>query len=256
MVEPLDPLTRFENSPKRRVGDVDVDCVSRADLVAWCAADIAAARHPPRLVMDLNGHALSLARRDPAYRACLAAADIVHADGGFLVTLSRHRAGPAIPERSATTDMIHDFARAFSDGTGSFYLLGGPEEINAACARELRRRYPGLAIAGRRHGFFGHEDEHGIIDHINRSGADIVWIGLGKPREQAIARRWRDRLTARWVITCGGCFNYVTGHYRRAPGWMQRANLEWLHRLCTDPRRLARRYAVTSPHALWIALHG
>ncbi|MEY4985087.1 MAG: hypothetical protein RIR62_3353 [Pseudomonadota bacterium] len=239
---------------KRRFGDFAIDCVGRDGLVAWCAADVAARHRPPRVVMDVNGHALSLARTDPAYRAQVAQADIIHADGGFLVTLSRRLAGPAIPERSATTDMIHDFAAHFARTGGSFFLLGGEEATNAEAARRLADSYPGLRIAGRHHGYFTDAEEPQVAGLIDRSGADVVWVGLGKPREQAVALRLRDRVSACWIITCGGCFNYITGAYPRAPRWMQKANLEWLHRLATDPRRLFRRYALTNPHALWIAL--
>lgn len=241
---------------KRSFGDFKIDCVSREDLVAWCEADIIAKRQPACIVMDVNGHGLSLARTDPAYRAQIKQADIIHADGGFIVTLSRKFKGPVIPERSATTDMIHDFAQAFEASGRSFYLFGASEEVNAQCAEELSRLYPALKISGRRNGYFKPEDEQGIIDDINASGADVVWVGLGKPLEQDVVLRWKERLQSSWVITCGGCFNYVTGHYKRAPQWMQDANIEWLHRLATNPKQLFWRYAVTNPHALWIALRG
>ena len=70
---------------------------------------------------------------------------------------------------------------------------------------------------------------------------------------------WRKRIKAGWLITCGGCFNFITGHYRRAPKWMQDANLEWLHRLATNPKKLFWRYLITTPHAMLIvfrSLHG
>ncbi|WP_226634522.1 WecB/TagA/CpsF family glycosyltransferase [Novosphingobium profundi] len=204
--------------------------------------------------MDVNGHGLSLARTDERYREMVGQADIIHADGGFLVTLSRWFDGAAIPERSATTDMLHDFARRFEQTGHSFYLLGGSEEVNALCAAELRRLYPRLRIAGRRNGYFKPEDEAQIVAEINAAKPDVVWLGLGKPKEQEVALRWRDQLQAGWIVTCGGCFNYVTGHYPRAPEWMQRNNIEWIHRLVTNPRKLFWRYAVTTPHALFVAL--
>jgi UDP-N-acetyl-D-mannosaminuronic acid transferase (WecB/TagA/CpsF family) len=187
-----------------RFGDFVIDCLSRRQLVEL-ALDDCRREIPARLVFDANGHALSLARTDPHYQTNVKQADIIHADGGFLVTLSKKLGLPAIPERSATTDMIHDFAEAFS-GTGrGFFLLGG-----------------------------------------------------GKPKEQDFCVRWRDKLNVRWIISCGGCYNYITGDYGRAPEWMQRMNIEWIHRMATEPRKLFWRYAVTTPHALWIALrdHG
>ena len=77
-------------------------------------------------------------------------------------------------------------------------------------------------------------------------------MGAGQLGEESL--RSKHRLKAGWVVTAGGCFNYVTGDYARAPQWMQRYGLEWLHRLCHEPRRLFWRYAVTNPHALWLLL--
>lgn len=227
----MDTQAKFEDREKRVFGDFEIDCVSRDDLVAWCLQDIARDLPKSQLVMDVNGHGLSLARTDESYRDLTRQADIIHADGGFLVSLSHKLSGPEIPERSATTDMIHDFARKFEETGHSFYLFGATEEVNAQCARELEKMYPKLKIAGRRNGYFSDAEEQGIIDDINASGADVVWIGLGKPLEQKVALRWQNKVKATWLITCGGCFNYVTGHYKRAPMWMQDWNLEWLHRL-------------------------
>ncbi|NVK20593.1 MAG: WecB/TagA/CpsF family glycosyltransferase [Methylocystaceae bacterium] len=239
---------------KRRFGDFEIDCLSRDDLVDCCLDDISDDLGTAKTVMDVNGHGLSLARTDRTYREMVQQADIIHADGGFLVTLSRWFKGAEIPERSATTDMLHDFAKRFEETGHSFYLLGATEEVNADCAAELARLYPRLKIAGRRNGYFGAEDEAGIIAEINAAKPDVIWVGLGKPREQEIALRWRDKLDCSWIVTCGGCFNYVTGEYARAPEWMQRNNIEWVHRLVTNPRKLFWRYTVTTPHALGIAL--
>jgi N-acetylglucosaminyldiphosphoundecaprenol N-acetyl-beta-D-mannosaminyltransferase len=74
-------------------------------------------------------------------------------------------------------------------------------------------------------------------------------VGLGVPLEQAFCVRNRDLLTAGWLVTSGGCFNFVTGDYTRAPKWMQAASLEWLYRLWREPKRLALRYALTNPLA-------
>jgi len=210
----------------------------------------------PLLVFDANGHALSLRETDLTYRQALADADIVHADGGFLVTLSRWFTRHPIAERSCTTDLIHDLARKAAAHGLSFYLLGGSEKVNAECARRLVLLYPGLRIAGRRDGYFAVDEEPAVVAGINAARPDIVWIGLGKPREQVFAAHWRDHLQAGWLVTCGGCFNYIAGDYRRAPLWMRQANLEWLHRMITRPRHLLWRYLVTTPHALWLALNG
>jgi exopolysaccharide biosynthesis WecB/TagA/CpsF family protein len=239
------------------VGGVKAAAISRAELARHIVEDCLDRRsaneaRPPALLFDSNGQGISMAARDPAYRNALDAADVVHADGGWIVLASRFIAGAAIPERSATTDMIHDLAAAGLEHGLSHFLLGATEEVNGACAERLRQLYPGIKIAGRHHGYFSPDEEASLIAAINAAAPDLLWIGLGKPREQLFAVARREALRASWAITCGGGFNYVTGHYRRAPQWMQRSNLEWLFRAVTTPKLLWR-YATTSPHALWLA---
>lgn len=240
--------------PHVTLGGQRIATASRAELVEAMAADCRQAKARTRLVFDANGHGISLRATDLSFRTDMDAADIVHADGGFLITASRWLVGAQIAERSATTDLIHDIARRAEQDGLSFYLLGGQEEVNEACATTLRTMYPRLSIAGRRHGYFSEAEDAEVVEAINAAQPDILWVGLGKPREQRFCVRNRDRIRAGWTITCGGCFNFVTGRYRRAPLWMQRANLEWLHRMVTRPRELLWRYLVTTPHALWLVV--
>ena len=237
------------------VGGVKIACISRDGLASLMISDCLAARAEacrPKLIFDINGQGLSLAATNPRYRECLEAADLIHADGQVIVTASRIITSSPIPERSATTDFFHDAANAASQAGVRFFLLGAAEDVNAKCADIVQEQYPSLQISGRRHGYFSVTDEATICDHINASGADVVWVGLGKPREQEFCVRNRHRIKAGWLITCGGCFNYITGGYSRAPEWMQQAGFEWLHRMVTNPRQLFWRYLTTNPHALFL----
>ena len=167
-------MTRTSDHPRVRVGGVKTARLSRKDLLAQMVADCANARidarHIPKLVFTANGQTVALAATDRSFREALDEADIVHADGQPIVLASRWLTGTPIPERSATTDFIHDAAQAAEDHGLRFYLLGGTEEVNARCAEILQRRYPRLAIAGRRNGYFARSDERAICDEIERSG--------------------------------------------------------------------------------------
>jgi N-acetylglucosaminyldiphosphoundecaprenol N-acetyl-beta-D-mannosaminyltransferase len=244
--------------PEVLAGGLRVACISRSDLAQLMVRECLSARESghaaPKLVLSVNGEVLSLAARNPEIRRCYELADHVHADSQPLVIAARLLARPSIPERSAITDFFHDAAGAARAHGVSFYLLGGTEENNRACAEIMRARHPGLVIAGRRHGYFRPEDETELCAEINRAGADVVWIGLGTRLELDFCARNRHRIRAGWLIGAGGCFNYVSGHYRRAPVWIQRIGFEWLHRLWHEPRRLFWRYAVTNPHALYLLL--
>lgn len=207
-------------------------------------------------VFDSNAQAISSYARDEAFAKVIDSADIVHADGQIVVWASRLSYGQAgIPERTATTDFIHSAAKEAIKNDLSFYLLGSAEEINRDCAERLVEMYPDLKIAGRHDGYFDEADEDRIVEDINASGADILWVGLGKPKEQFFSARIAPKLThCAWVVTCGGCFHYIVGDYPRAPMWMQKVGLEWLHRVFTGPRYLIKRYLQTIPHALSIVL--
>ncbi|HEY4114681.1 MAG TPA: WecB/TagA/CpsF family glycosyltransferase [Rhizomicrobium sp.] len=239
------------------VGGLRTACVSREKLASLMVGDCLAARREPRtarLVFASNGHAIALAQKDAEFRRRMEAANLVHADGQPVVVASKLIAGAPIPERSATTDFIHDASHAAAEHGLRFYLLGSTEDVNRECAVVLEQRYPGLRVAGRRNGYFHIRDEWKICDAINESGADVLWVGLGVPFEYEFCVRNQHRLKVGWIVTCGGCFNFVAGDYARAPQWMQSIGLEWLYRVLREPRRLFWRYAVTNPIAAFALL--
>ncbi len=239
------------------VGGLKTARLSRGQMAALMVEDCLAARKTdvtPKLVFSTNGNSIARAALDAQFREHHTAADLLHADGQPVVLASRLLTRSPIPGRSATTDFFHDAAVAASKHGLRFFLLGGTEAANEGSTRVLRKTYPGLQIVGRRHGYFSHEEESAVCAEINAANADVVWVGLGVPLEQAFCLRNKHRLRAGWLMTAGGCFNFVTGAYARAPRWMQNAGLEWLYRVWKEPRRLAWRYAVTNPVALFMLL--
>ena len=113
--------------------------------------------------------------------------------------------------------------------------------------------YPRLRIRGYHGGYFSSGQEHQIIANINAARPDILWIGMGAPRELSFALRNRRHLHGVGIIkTAGGLFDFLSGRVRRAPSWMQAMGLEWAHRTLLEPRRLAGRYLRTNPHALFL----
>jgi N-acetylglucosaminyldiphosphoundecaprenol N-acetyl-beta-D-mannosaminyltransferase len=237
------------------VGGIHTACVSRRQLGGLMVGDCLAARggkRAPRLVFASNGHSIALAAMDSGFRRQLGQADIIHADGTPVVLASKLLSASPVPERSATTDFIFDAADAARNHDLRFFLLGSTEAVNANCAEALGTA--GVAIVGRRNGYFPREAEAEICEHINRSGADVLWVGLGVPLEYEFCLRNKARLKVGWIVTCGGCFNFAAGDYVRAPQWMQGAGLEWLHRLWREPKRLFWRYLVTNPVAVAMLL--
>ena len=244
--------------PEAIAGGLRIACLRRAELAALmlreCLEARANGRVTPKLVFHANGQAISLAARDAEFHRLQEMADHVHADGRPVVFATRLLASPPVPECSPVTDFFHDAAAAARKTGLRFFLLGSTDEDNAACAAIMQRRYPGLVIAGHRNGYFNPEDEPAVCAEINASNADVVWVGLGIPLQEAFCVRNCHRIKAGWLVAAGGCFNYVSGRYKRAPMWMQRSALEWLYRLWREPRRLFWRYALTNPHALYLLL--
>jgi exopolysaccharide biosynthesis WecB/TagA/CpsF family protein len=241
------------------IGGLPIGVIDRAES-ARLMVEFALARRgsglPPLVITSANGQVVSMCARDPAARSLFLAADLIHADGMSLVFASRLKGKARLPERVATTDLFHDVARRAEISGTSFYLLGGTREVNEAAVDKVRKLYPRLVIAGYRHGYCRRaEEQAGIIAEINAARPDILWVGMGAPRELAFVIRNRDRLNNVGLVkTSGGLFDFVAGRNARAPSWMQAAGLEWLHRLALEPRRLLFRYLTTNPHAIFVLL--
>ncbi len=224
-----------------------------SDCMAARAARAKKTPNPPKLVFSSNGQGVSLAAADPAFADVMARADIVHADGMSVVFASRLFNRPRLPERIATTDFFHDAAKAAEAAGLKFFILGGSEEQNAKAYAAIGELYPSLTLVGRRNGYFPREQDAAVCDEILASGADVLWVGLGKPIQEFWSVANRERLAGvGWIKTCGGLYAFLAGEAPRAPQWAQRAGLEWAWRVMQEPGRLAWRYLVTNPHALYL----
>jgi exopolysaccharide biosynthesis WecB/TagA/CpsF family protein len=232
-----------------------IDRSESAEVMADAALANRASRQPPTVITSANGQVISECARNESLRATFLAADLIHADGMPMVFASRLPGRVALPERVATTDLFHDVARVAESRGLSFYLLGAAADVIEDAVRNVRRRYPRLAISGYRNGYFSRAEEAQVVRHINAAQPDILWVGLGVPLELQFALRNRALLTNVGLIkTSGGLFDFLAGRNRRAPEWICDAGLEWLFRLALEPRRLGYRYLTTNPHAAYLLL--
>ncbi|MEQ9200456.1 MAG: WecB/TagA/CpsF family glycosyltransferase, partial [Rhodospirillales bacterium] len=224
---------------RRRLGGLSVVLASRLTLAEQMRQDCEAARSGPgtypRLVFSANGHSLAMNHAAPDFAALLAAADIIHADGQPLVLYSRLFGKRAIPERSATTDFFHDAAQlAVREGL-RFYFLGADRQTSEMAVAAVRQQYPGLIIAGARDGYFPDEEFTKVAAEVRATRPDVVWVGLGRPKQERFCVLMRDHMAGvGWLKTCGGLFGHLAGAEQRAPRWMQSVGLEWLYRLVQD----------------------
>ena len=195
-------------------------------------------------------HTVMATQDDPALRAAVLSADFTVPDGQPLVWALK-ALGHDVSDRVYGPDLMEQAcARAAQTGQ-RFYLYGGrnPGAL-AQLARSLRLRYPGLRIVGGQAPPFRDltdAEEEAVAADIKRSGADVVWVGLGVPKQEKWMARMRHRVSASVLIGVGAAFDFHAGLIPQAPRWMQRAGLEWLFRLAQEPRRLWRRYLRYNP---------
>jgi exopolysaccharide biosynthesis WecB/TagA/CpsF family protein len=209
----------------------------------------------PLYLTSANGEVLARCSTEPMTDRLFRAADLINADGQPLVTASKFKK-TRLPERVATTDLFHAVARKAQAAGLTFYMFGADESENAAAVARVRRKYPGLKIVGRCHGYLRGEALRAKVAEINTLAPDYLWVALGVPYEQAFVEEFTPALCNVGVIkTSGGLFNFLSGSRTRAPVWMQHAGLEWVWRIWLEPRRLFWRYLTTNPRAIYLLLN-
>jgi N-acetylglucosaminyldiphosphoundecaprenol N-acetyl-beta-D-mannosaminyltransferase len=199
------------------------------------------------LVLNVNAHCLNLCYEDPELRGFMNGAEVVFCDGAG-VMLAARILGKRIPQRITYADWIWQLADFAAAQGFSLYLLGARPGVAQEAARRLGERYPGLRIAGTRHGYFERgAGSAAVVRDINAATPDILLVGLGMPlQERWLMENWQ-RLDVRVALTGGAVFDYASGRSRRGPRLLRDNGFEWLARLLAEPRRLWRRYLLGNP---------
>ena len=213
-----------------------------------------ARQHASRYVCICNVHSLVTGRLDPDFGKVLAESDLNTADGVPLVWSVR-AAGHRAQQRVAGPDLVNPLCASAAREGISIFLYGSTPEVLDKFREKLAASHPDLVIAGAISPPFRPLDEaekQEVIDTINGSGAAIVWVGLGCPKQEKWMAEHRGKLDA-VMIGVGAAFDYEIGRIQRAPRWMRPAGLEWAYRLAQEPRRLFKRYAQTN--TLFVAFY-
>jgi N-acetylglucosaminyldiphosphoundecaprenol N-acetyl-beta-D-mannosaminyltransferase len=198
-------------------------------------------------VTDVN--ALLHARRDPELRRIFNTSTMTVPDGVPLVWAGK-RAGADWMGRVCGPDLMPALLTAAAERGWSSYFLGGAPQVAEDMIENFKRTIPGLKVAGWRSPPFrelSQEEERALVQEINDSGAQIVWVGLGAPKQERWMDYYRSRLTASLMVGVGAAFDMHAGRVSRAPRWMQRSGLEWSYRFAQEPRRLWKRYTLNAP---------
>ncbi|OYT73186.1 MAG: glycosyltransferase [Chloracidobacterium sp. CP2_5A] len=199
-----------------------------------------------RRMAVVNAAILLEAERDSDFRATLAAADLVTADGMSAVWATRWlpRLGGGLVARVTAPDVMEAVLARCERLGYRVYLLGATTEAVAAASHRLRHRFPALAVAGARDGYFAEADSVAVAEAIRAARADALFVAMGSPRQELWLARYGPRTGARFALGVGGYFDILAGQRKRAPRWMQACGLEWCFRLMQEPRRLWRRYLI------------
>ena len=195
-----------------------------------------------------NAYTLSLVDRDPELRTALEHADLNLADGVPVVLFGR-RLGMRGPVRGS--ELVGNVA-TLGGGQVRHYLYGGKEGVAELMSDELRRHVPGIEVVGAESPpFTPITDGHlaGLVRRVEDSDANLLWIGLGTPRQDHLVHRLADALPMP-IVPVGAAFDFWSGAMKEAPRLVRGSGVEWVYRLAAEPRRLWRRYLVGNPQFL------
>lgn len=207
-----------------------------AALRMACAA--AAGERPPMYTVAINPEKVMRARREPSLRPVLEGAGLRIPDGVGVVLASRLRGG-RVRERVTGIDLMLAVAEEAARRGWPVYLLGAAPGVAERAADALVRRFPGLRVAGTGDGYFRGRDAE-VCERVRRSGARILFLALGSPAQEYWLSAHLAETGCRLGMGVGGSFDVLAGRTARAPAWMRRLGLEWLHRLLREPARYRR----------------
>jgi N-acetylglucosaminyldiphosphoundecaprenol N-acetyl-beta-D-mannosaminyltransferase len=233
---------------------VPVHAVDFAQMLALLESWLAEpSPQPVRQICTVNPEFLVDARRDPAFAAILRRADLCVPDGVGILWAAR-RQGLHLHERVTGSDGIYRICQRAAEQGWRVYFLGAGPNIAQATARLLNQRYPGLHVAGAYSGSPAEADWPTIQAQLAGAQADILFVAYGHPRQDFWIDQHRRELPAKVAIGVGGAFDFVSGVSVRAPHWLQRLGLEWLHRLWREPWRWRRMRKL--PLFVWWVMRG
>lgn len=194
-------------------------------------------------VFTPNSEIIMVAHKDEAFKDVLNKSDLLTADGIGVVYASRILKNP-ISERAAGFDIACELLERVKGTSYKLFLFGGKPGVAETAKEKIEEKYKGINICGCRNGYFKPEDEAGIIEEINSSGADILFVCLGAPKQEMWINDNRDKLKTRVALGIGGSLDVFAGTAMRAPEFYCKHGLEWFYRLMKQPSRAGRMLAL------------
>lgn len=229
-----------------RILDIPVCDVSMQEALALLERMLSAQPQRAHSVYFVNAHTLNVGYGDQSYRAVLQEADCVFGDGTGVRWAARMLHGIQLKDNVNGTDLVPLMFAQWADKGLRYFLLGNsPERIERAAAY-AREAFPGWTLAGWHHGYVAGTNEQSLVGKINASGAHVLLVGMGNPKQEQWIHSNRSALRVPLCLGIGGLFDYWAGALSRAPAWMRRMGYEWLHLMIRQPHK-AKRYLIGNP---------
>ena len=191
------------------------------------------------MIVTPNSEIVLRATKEPDLKRLIASADMIIPDGIGLVYASRIIGHP-LKERVTGIDFLESVIAYLEKSGKSIYFFGSKPGVAEVAAENIKRKYPGLTVAGTHNGYFKSDEELEIVRKINESGADFLCVALGAPKQERFIDEHRAELKVNGAIGVGGSLDVWAGTLKRAPEFYQRHGLEWLYRFIQEPSRIGR----------------
>ena len=203
-------------------------------------------------IVNTGMHGIMTAHRDPGFKEVLNSADLFVPDGILVILVARLR-GFFLRKRMTGPGLMWEFGETAGKKGHKYFIYGDTEDTLQALAAKLTEAYPGLKIVGLHAPPFRPltpEEDEAVVRAINNADPDVLWVGLGAPKQERWIYEHRSRLKVPVVVGVGAALKYHSGMVRRAPSWIRNSGFEWLWRLLQEPGRVWRRVLIDAPQFL------
>lgn len=232
----------MQNKNRVNILGVPVDMVNREE--AFAVFEKIFRESGCSMIVTPNSEIVQNASKDEELKALIGEADLIIPDGIGLVYASKIMGCP-LSERVTGIDFLETIIAHLAETGESIFFFGSKPGVADAAAARMKEKYPGLRVAGTQNGYFTPEEEPGIVEQINASGADFLCVALGAPKQEHFIAQHREEFTSvRGAIGVGGSLDVWAGNLKRAPEFYRKHGLEWLYRFIQQPSRIGRMAAL------------
>ena len=252
-------------NPKKTLFGIEIDAVRMPaavdNLRTWIEADVP--EDGCRFVVTPNVDHAVLLQENPDLRAAYDDAALILADGHPIIWAS-HLVRQPLPERVPGSELVPKLFDSFQESDEmKVFLLGAAEGVAFRAAENMKETWPRVKTVGIYSPPLGFEKDDSecdrILNLIAQAKPDVVVVGLGAPKQELWVHKHHRQMEAKAALCVGATIDFLAGEKKRAPVWMQRAGIEWLHRMCSEPKRLVKRYAKDAwifPQLVWRQMSG